>query len=102
MIPAFSTNSYLASLLPTLWVMFLGMMFELAADLKRYSNDKKVNHKPATRINVVNGELKEEAIFSQDIKVGDILKLTQDIEIPADCLVLQTQANDNGQCYVHT
>ena len=40
-IPQFSTNNPLVSFIPTVWVMLLGIIFELVADLKRYRTDKK-------------------------------------------------------------
>ena len=39
--PSISTNSPLASLIPVIWVMLLGIVFELIADLRRWSSDKK-------------------------------------------------------------
>ena len=45
MIPAIATNSYLASLIPVSYVILLGMIFEAVADLRRRSNDNKVNKK---------------------------------------------------------
>ena len=40
-------------------------------------------------------------IAAQDLHVGDILYLTEDEEIPADCVVLYS-SNPNGICYIQT
>ena len=40
-------------------------------------------------------------IAAKDVKVGDILFLTEDEEIPADCVVLYS-SNPNGICYIQT
>jgi len=42
-IPSISTNSPLASIIPVIWTMSMGMTFELIADIRRWTNDKKVN-----------------------------------------------------------
>ena len=61
------------------------MMHELFADLRRWKSDKKVNNYMVTKLNKDGTETK---IKAQDIKVGDILKLTHDSQIQADCLIL--------------
>jgi uncharacterized membrane protein len=43
-IPAISTNSPLASIVPVVWVMIMGMLFELVADIRRWRSDSKVNN----------------------------------------------------------
>lgn len=41
--PSISTNSPLASLVPLCFVIFVGLLKELLADLKRWSQDRKTN-----------------------------------------------------------
>ena len=49
---------------------------------------------------VLRGDIIVE-IAAKDIQVGDILYLTEDEEIPADCVVLYS-SNPNGICYIQT
>jgi hypothetical protein len=41
-----STNSPLASLIPVSWIIGMGMLFELIADLRRWMSDRQVNNYP--------------------------------------------------------
>lgn len=41
-----STNSPLASLIPVSWIIGMGMLFDLIADLRRWMNDRQVNNYP--------------------------------------------------------
>jgi hypothetical protein len=43
-IPAISTNSPLASIVPVIWVMIMGMLFEMVADIRRWRSDTRVNN----------------------------------------------------------
>ena len=43
MIPSITTNSPMASLVPVIFIVLVGMMKELYLELKRYREDKKVN-----------------------------------------------------------
>lgn len=42
--PAISTNSPLAGFIPTCWIILMGILFDLLADLRRWKTDKSVNH----------------------------------------------------------
>lgn len=39
-----STNSPFASLIPVSWIIAMGMMFDLIADLRRWMSDRQVNN----------------------------------------------------------
>jgi hypothetical protein len=42
--PSISTNSPLASFVPTLFVIFMGILFEFIADIRRWMSDRKINN----------------------------------------------------------
>lgn len=44
--PAVSTNSPLASLIPVVFIILLGMLKELYLECKRLRDDKKINTSP--------------------------------------------------------
>ena len=47
--PAVSTNSPLASLIPVLFIILLGMLKEAYLEYKRWSDDKRINQMPCTK-----------------------------------------------------
>ena len=70
---------------------------EAIDDYHRWKADREANTR--TVIVVRNGE--EKAVQSQDIHVGDIIKLSEDDEIPCDCVLL-TSSDDSGDCFIQT
>lgn len=65
-----STNNPLASIIPLLFVICLGIVKEAIVEVKRWQEDKKVNKTPCTRVGQFG---KEEIIILSEVKVGDIL-----------------------------
>ena len=76
-IPAISTNSPLASFIPVIWVIFMGMIFELITDLRRWRSDRQVNNQRVERVYVDRStqEVVKEDTISADLQVGDIVVL---------------------------
>jgi len=106
------TNSPFAIFVPLSFVVLLGVLLELLAECKRYSEDNKTNAIPAIRLRSQSGKNSKisrvdpndprfEITCLKDLQVGDILKLQDGCEIPADCVVLKTD-NDKGECFVKT
>ena len=91
-IPSISTNDPLATVIPLMYVVILGMVKEFIADYKRYQNDKKENNYPSTRLILENGQWKEKDIPTHMVAVGDILRIRDDQIIPADCVVLASHS----------
>ena len=100
--PSISTNSPIASLIPLSFVIFIGMLREFLADLKRWGEDRKTNRvlfkRLATKDDLVNGL---HHVRSDQIKVGDILQFEDDELVPADCLLLHT-VEKHGECFIQT
>ena len=44
--PSVSTNSPLVSLIPTVFIILVGMLKELYLEYKRWKSDKLINHTP--------------------------------------------------------
>ena len=100
--PSISTNSPLASLIPVVFIILLGMLKELYLECKRMKDDKRINTSPCLR----SGSVSEAGINFEEsqvqfIRVGDILKLKDDDYVPADCVILQV-SQENGQCFTQT
>ena len=102
-IPAVSTNSPIASLIPVIFVILVGMAKELYLECKRWKEDKRINSAPVNLLSEVND--KDELVYREDIvanlRVGDIIQLKDDDYVPADCIILRSQQK-NGQAFIQT
>ena len=99
--PNISTNSPLASLVPLCFVIFVGILKEFIADMKRWSQDRKTNNLLFKRL-IDNGNVNEFVTTRSDqLKVGDIILVEDETIMPADCVLLHT-VEKHGECFVQT
>jgi P-type E1-E2 ATPase len=104
-------------------MMLVGMCKEFAVEYKRFKDDSRVNAMQTSRMDpiaqIVKQNTKSSALtattpatkaiakgvssFQQvpvsDIKVGDIVELKDDEQIPADCVILACD-NKKGEVFV--
>ena len=73
--------------------MFVTAMKDLFEDRKRYLSDKKVNNSSCRVYNYK--EEKWESKYWKEIKVGDIVHLSNDEMIPADILLLRSSDQES-------
>ena len=102
--PAISTNSPFASAAPVIWVVSMNLIFELVSDLRRWRSDRKVNNLKVKRLQYDprdKQKIGKYIVTSADLQVGDMIVLDHDDQIPADCVILQTD-DPNGQCFINT
>ncbi|KAM9966517.1 hypothetical protein ACTFIR_006735 [Dictyostelium discoideum] len=97
LVPQISPLLPLTSILPLSFVLIITATKEALEDYNRYQSDKKNNLEPYTIVR----DAKLESISSQDICVGDIIRIQNGQQIPAD-LVLISTSHDEGLCYVET
>lgn len=83
---------------PLMFVLFITMLKEAVDDFKRYSRDKEMNGKKH-EILTNSGNIR--IISSKDLKVGMIVKVTQNERVPADLLLLYTTER-NGSVFIRT
>jgi len=108
-IPAIAVNKPAATLVPLSFVILLGIAKEAVAEIKRYKDDKKTNAVKAIRM--IDGKNNAAVICKDDprfevtclaeIKCGDILKIVDGEQVPADCILLKTN-NERAECFVKT
>jgi len=89
-----SPESWLLSLM---FVVVITMIKQGYEDYLRHKEDNRANRRKVSVIR--KGGLA--VINSENIKVGDILYLTEDQEVPCDVIVLSS-SQEQGQCYVMT
>lgn len=84
-IPEIQTNSPLATVVPLCFVISLGILKELIAEVKRYKEDKAVNNAPVMKLNR-DGLWVPSTLAAT--AVGDIIKVHDFEMVPADCILL--------------
>lgn len=80
-------------------VLFFTMLKEGYEDLKRYQADKSINDKKTIVYNHENKKFEE--IKWSKVKVGNIIKIFNHEEVPADLLLLKTSL-ETGMCFLDT
>lgn len=86
-------------LVPMAIVILISMIKDGVEDVKRHNADNAVNAKN-TRVARSDGEVI--SVAWRDLKVGDVLVILMDDEIPADTLVLCAGGIQGNICYVET
>jgi phospholipid-translocating ATPase len=77
---------------PLAFVLLITMLKEAWDDFQRYMRDKEINEKRYEKL----GEGKYFTnVLSENIAVGDIIKVNQNERIPADMILLYTTERDN-------
>lgn len=94
-----SPTSSWATVAPLALVLLITMVKDAYLDYLRHKSDNEINNR-VTRL--WNDEAQDfQPIFWKDLKVGNILYLEQDDQIPADCVLLYT-SEKAGVCYIET
>lgn len=86
-------------LLPLAIVIFINGCKIFFEDQKRKASDEEENNKESLYYD--NDKKSFEKIKWKNIKVGNILKIIQNEEFPADMILLNS-SNINGVCYIET
>jgi phospholipid-translocating ATPase len=102
---AYYTNAYETAvqpagiLGPVIIVVLISVIKDGVEDIKRHRADHAINTRTTQRMDTYG---KIEEIEWRDIKVGDVLLITTDEELPADCVVLNCGGIQGPICYVET
>eukprot|EP00698_Gefionella_okellyi_P017027 TRINITY_DN4930_c0_g2_i1.p1 TRINITY_DN4930_c0_g2~~TRINITY_DN4930_c0_g2_i1.p1 ORF type:complete len:1133 (+),score=217.67 TRINITY_DN4930_c0_g2_i1:38-3436(+) len=89
--------SPLTTWIPLLFIFALSALREALDDINRWRSDKVANER---LFDVIRSNSLEE-IQSQDIRVGDVLRIIDGAEFPCDLVVIGT-SNPDGSCFVQT
>ena len=95
----FTRDQIYTSLAPLIFILAIGALNEAREDYYRHQADAIANSRPCILLQPPIGE--EHPITSAFVEVGQIVKITQGQEFPADIILLHTSRED-GTCYVNT
>jgi len=91
--------SPITSIVPLVLILTCTGVKDWIEDRKRHKQDNHHNSIPVDRI-LKNGMV--EVMTSGELRVGDIIRIKQDQEIPADCVVLKGPPKGDGTCRMNT
>ncbi|XP_057301942.1 phospholipid-transporting ATPase IF-like isoform X1 [Hydractinia symbiolongicarpus] len=89
--------SPITSLLPLVFVITVTAFKQGYEDWRRHRADKEVNNRPA----IVIKQGREKSVYSKHIKVGDIVKVQNNEEIPCDLVVISS-CEEEGKAHIMT
>eukprot|EP01116_Phalansterium_solitarium_P016867 TRINITY_DN400_c3_g1_i1.p1 TRINITY_DN400_c3_g1~~TRINITY_DN400_c3_g1_i1.p1 ORF type:complete len:1058 (+),score=360.52 TRINITY_DN400_c3_g1_i1:1014-4187(+) len=96
-IPILQIGFLFTYIAPLAFVLTVTIAKEAWDDFKRFLRDKEANGKLYKRL--TDGELQD--VPSSDIRVGDLIEVSQDQRVPADLVFLRT-TDKNGSCFIRT
>lgn len=100
-IPQISAYSYISTLMPLLFVLLLTAVKDGYDDYQRHQSDNVVNNRTVKKLVQNGSNFTWTTVHWMDVLVGDILRVENDENIPADMLVLSTNS-EVGECFIET
>ncbi|KAL5280993.1 ATP10B family protein [Megaselia abdita] len=98
-IPTINAFGKEVTMIPVLFVLGVTAIKDLFEDRRRRSSDKRLNN---TTCRVYDGESERyKKVKWQDVRVGDLIHLSNNETVPADILLLRT-SDSHGACYIDT
>jgi len=91
--------SPITSIMPLVLILSCTGMKDWLEDRKRHKQDDHHNSIPIDRV-LKDGSI--EVTRSKKLRVGDIIRIKQDQEIPADCVLLKGPLTGDGTCRMNT
>ena len=88
------------SWIPLLFVLIVNMVKELIEDAKRKKQDREINNQEVFAIDPSTKDMKK--LKWKDIKVGSVLVLMEDDQVPADVIVVATADKISGLVDIDT
>ena len=98
-VPAINAFGKEISMIPVILVLIVTAVKDLFEDRRRYSSDKKVNNSSCRVYSTVESQFVKR--LWKEVRVGDIVHLSNNEQIPADILLLHS-SDPSGLCYIDT
>ncbi|XP_055381993.1 phospholipid-transporting ATPase VA isoform X2 [Condylostylus longicornis] len=97
--PAINAFGKEIAMIPVLFVLGVTAIKDLFEDRRRRASDQRINN---STCRVYNGESERyKKVLWQEIRVGDLVHLSNNETVPADMLLLRT-SDPHGICYIDT
>ena len=97
-VPALKVGYLFTYIAPLAFVLMITLVKEAVDDIQRFRKDKALNNK---KYETLNRDGTWTIKTSAMMKVGDIIKVSQNERFPADCLLLYT-TEKNGSVFIRT
>ncbi|KAI9317371.1 phospholipid-translocating P-type ATPase [Zopfochytrium polystomum] len=96
-VPALKIGYLFTYFAPLAFVLAVTIGKEALDDYKRYKRDKEANSQLYRKLTPQGAE----SIPSSQIRVGDLIYISKDQRVPADCILLRTE-DASGTCFIRT
>ncbi|CAH0560353.1 unnamed protein product [Brassicogethes aeneus] len=98
-VPAINAFGKEIAMLPVLFVLGVTAVKDLFEDRRRHASDKRINN---STCRIYNSEaMRYKKVLWKDVRVGDIIHLSNNEVVPADILLLKS-SDPSGVCYIDT
>lgn len=97
--PAINAFGKEIAMIPVLFVLGVTAVKDLFEDRRRHASDKRVNNSTCRIYQSEAARYKK--VLWKELRVGDLIHLSNNEVVPADILLLRTSA-PNGVCYIDT
>ncbi|KAL3879263.1 hypothetical protein ACJMK2_031565 [Sinanodonta woodiana] len=87
------------AMVPVIFVLLVTACKDAYEDFRRYTSDKKINHKSCRMFSTIEGQFKHAEW--KDVHPGDFVHLSCNEEVPADILLLKS-SDSQGICNIET
>ena len=98
-IKSISTMSWTIGVIPYLVVIGMSLVREGVEDYKKNAYDKKFNNLNAKVYNLQTKKF--EKVSWKNLKVGDVIEIDNNEQIPCDCVIIKS-SNENNLAYLQT
>ncbi|DBA03522.1 TPA: hypothetical protein N0F65_011423 [Lagenidium giganteum] len=90
-------------IVPLSFIIIVSGVRDLIEDLQRHKADDQQNHAPVRRADLQDVRTRTfTTARCADVCVGQLVRVTQNEEVPADIVLLASSSSSNGQCFVMT
>ncbi|XP_050501041.1 phospholipid-transporting ATPase VD isoform X2 [Diabrotica virgifera virgifera] len=97
--PAINAFGKEIAMIPVMFVLGVTAVKDLFEDRRRHSSDKRINN---STCRIYNSEAcRYKKVLWKDVRVGDLIHLSNNEVVPADILVLRS-SDASGLCYIDT
>nr|XP_023013530.1 probable phospholipid-transporting ATPase VA [Leptinotarsa decemlineata] len=97
--PAINAFGKEIAMIPVLFVLGVTAVKDLFEDRRRHASDKRINNSTCRIYNIEASRYKK--VLWKDVRVGDLIHLSNNEVVPADILVLRS-SDPSGLCYIDT